>query len=126
MKLVLLAAVALFAVTGCNTNNQPKNADQIRQDAANAASTAVNDAHTAVNDARAAVQGVKDGVNSARGPLNINTASTSDLMSLPGVDDAIASRIITHRPYDTTAQLVSRKIVSTAEYDQISPKIEAR
>ena len=57
--------------------------------------------------------------------ININHSSADDLRSLPGIDDAAAHRIIAHRPYGDSDDLVKRHIISRAEYDRISGKIDA-
>jgi DNA uptake protein ComE-like DNA-binding protein len=71
------------------------------------------------------VQGVVEGVKQQH-TVNINRSSAGDLESLPGIDDAAAQRIIAHRPYSDSYDLVKRRIVSQGEYDRISGKIEAR
>ncbi len=58
--------------------------------------------------------------------ININRASADDLKSLPGIDNNAASRIIDHRPYTDSGDLVKRHVISRAEYDRIAGKIEAR
>ena len=58
--------------------------------------------------------------------MDINTASKSDLMSLSGVDDATAQKIIDGRPYSRKNQLVTKKIVSQTTYDSIKDEIVAK
>jgi DNA uptake protein ComE-like DNA-binding protein len=67
------------------------------------------------------VQGIKQ-----QRTININRASAADLKSLPGIDDDAASRIIDHRPYSDSEDLVKRRVISRAEYNRIAGKIEAR
>ena len=80
---------------------------------------------TAARDAKAVAQGVAQGLKQQR-TININRASADDLKSLPGIDNNAASRIIDHRPYTDSGDLVKRHVISRAEYDRIAGKIEAR
>jgi DNA uptake protein ComE-like DNA-binding protein len=58
--------------------------------------------------------------------IDINTATAAQLMSLPGIGDAYAKRIIAGRPYSAKNQLVSKGIIPKATYDKIADKIVAR
>ena len=58
--------------------------------------------------------------------LDINTASASELKSLPGIGDAYSAKIVAGRPYARKDQLVSRKIIPQATYDKIKEMIIAR
>ena len=59
-------------------------------------------------------------------PVDINSASKTELMKLPGVSAADAQRIIAGRPYLSKANLVTHKIISEAQYDAIQSTIWAR
>jgi Helix-hairpin-helix motif len=77
-------------------------------------------AREAADDARAAAQGVREGWNrDHRHPLDLNTATESDLESLPGITKTDAERIIRNRPYRSKSELVAKRILSETEYDQI-------
>ena len=71
------------------------------------------------------VQGVFEGIKQQR-TINLNRSTAADLQSLPGIDAALAQRIIAHRPYHDSYELVKRHILSREEYNRISGKIEAR
>jgi competence protein ComEA len=58
-------------------------------------------------------------------PLDINSASIEDLKALPEIGDAYAQKIIDNRPYQKKDQLVSRKIISEANYNRIKDRIIA-
>jgi len=55
--------------------------------------------------------------------LNINTASQSQLDSLPGIGPVTAQKIITGRPYSSINELLDKKIVGAKVFDQIKGKI---
>lgn len=63
----------------------------------------------------------------AKAPLlDINSATEDQLKALPGVGDVYSKKIIEGRPYAKKDQLVSRKILPSATYDQIKDKIIAK
>lgn len=59
------------------------------------------------------------------GKVNLNTASASELDSLPGVGKATADKIITNRPYQSEDDLVTKKVLSQSALDKIMGLIEA-
>ena len=115
IKKILLPASLCLLLAGCT---QQKTPDQIRQETAEATAKLKT-------NAKAVVQGVREGLKA--GQLeDINSASKDDLLKLPGLTDAQADRIIAGRPYTSTRDLVSRRIVSEAEYNQIMGNIEVK
>ena len=115
MKRMMPLSLVLFALTACTT--EQRSPDQIRKETA--AATA-----TAAKDAKAVAQGVVEGLKQ-KGPINVNKASTDDLKTLPGIDDAAAHRIVANRPYDTAADMVKKHAITKAEFDKIADKVTA-
>jgi DNA uptake protein ComE-like DNA-binding protein len=110
-----LSAIGLVVlIIACN---KPQNADEIRERTAEATSTLKQ-------DTEAVVDGVKEGMASDK-TVNINKASREDLLNLPGITQREADRIVAERPFDSTHDLVGRKIVSEAEFDKIRQQITA-
>ena len=116
MRIFASIALVLVALTGCTPHD--RSPDAIREQTAHATSTAVR-------DAKAITQGVVQGIKQQK-TININKASAQDLSSLDGIDDETAQRIVDHRPYSDSYELVRKHIISKAEYNRISGKIEAR
>jgi DNA uptake protein ComE-like DNA-binding protein len=59
-------------------------------------------------------------------PVDINSASKAQLKQVPGVNDAVADKIVAGRPYLSKAHLVTRNIISGVHYQQIKDLIIAR
>lgn len=115
MKLLFALPAVLLVLTGCTT--QQRSPDAIRQETAHATSQATR-------DAKAVVQGVYDGLKEG-GTVNINKAPADKLETLPGIDELRAQRIIDHRPYDTSYDLVKKHVLTKSEYDNIAGKVSA-
>ena len=59
----------------------------------------------------------------ATGRVNLNKATTNELMSLDGIGTARAQAIIDSRPYAAVADLVAKKVISQAIFEKIKDKI---
>lgn len=57
--------------------------------------------------------------------LNINKASAAQLAKLPGVTDSHAKAIVKGRPYRSKEDLVAKKVLPQALYDEIKGNVYA-
>jgi DNA uptake protein ComE-like DNA-binding protein len=141
----LAITVCLAWIAGCNTNGTPQSDQQLKDDAAKTTEQVKAGAQQAAADAKVAAanaerkvddiaSGVKEGIHSdakpsagvtSSGAIDINSASTAQLETLPGVSAARAQRIVDNRPYTSPHDLVSKGVVSEAEYAQVSGKVVA-
>lgn len=112
-----IASIGIVALVGC-TNNNANNPDQIRQRTAEAT-------ETVRQDAKAIAEGVKEGMGSDHKAININKASRDELLTLPGITDREADRIVADRPFEDAHDLVARRIVTQSGYDQIRDRVIA-
>ena len=52
-------------------------------------------------------------------PVDLNTATVDQLMKVPGVDKALAEKIVMSRPYPTRAYLVTKGVYSQDAYYEV-------
>jgi DNA uptake protein ComE-like DNA-binding protein len=109
--LVLLSSI-LATCAACAPNQSP---DQLREKTAEATASLKR-------DTKAVAEGVKEGLSNKRS-VDLNKASKDDLASLPGISSQKAARIIAERPYASAHQLVTRHVLSEAEYSQIQDRV---
>jgi len=114
VSLVLHASSSLLTFSACSSKQD--NPDEIRERTAQAT-------ETVRRDTKAVVEGVKEGMRSDSKAININKASREDLLTLPGITEHEADRIIAGRPFDDAHDLVNRHIVSQTEYDKIGDRV---
>jgi DNA uptake protein ComE-like DNA-binding protein len=142
----MLSVALTFGAASCNWNpnrsasdeEQRQRDEKTREDAARAAEKlkpAIESAgrklgeaaQRAAEEAHAAAQGVKEGwARGKHAPVDLNSASETELTELPGITGAAARRIIRNRPYRDKEDLVSRGILSHSSYEKIQDQITAK
>lgn len=56
--------------------------------------------------------------------VNLNSASQTEIESLPGIGAVTAAKIMTLRPYASPGELLSKKAVSKSVYDKVKDMVE--
>jgi DNA uptake protein ComE-like DNA-binding protein len=131
MKTTILSFVAAaLMLCGCGqqdtqkTRTQAKQAtEQIKEGSKVAAVELKKDLKVAAQQTKAAAEGVRDGLHTPDKPVNVNSASRTQLQTLPGIDEDTADRIIKGRPYHTRDELEAKGVVSPKQFNQIKDKI---
>lgn len=60
------------------------------------------------------------------GKININSASASELDTLPGIGEKTAAKIIDNRPYKSVDDLLGKKVVGSATFDKIKDLVSVQ
>ena len=107
----------MLLLAGLAACTRPKNSDDLKERTAQATAEMKR-------DAKAVAAGIREGWSRDK-PLNLNSATKDELLSLPGITDAEADRVIAGRPYQESNELLTRRILPKAEYDKISDRITA-
>ena len=58
--------------------------------------------------------------------IDLNSATSDDLQKLPGIDAATADKIVAARPFKSRSELLSRKLVTKAEYSKLASRITVK
>ena len=58
--------------------------------------------------------------------IDLNSATVEQLVSLPAVGKKNAAKIVAGRPYKSTSELTSKKILSAADFAKIEKKITVK
>lgn len=117
LKCVYISEVLLLAaLAGCT--QQQQSPQELKEKTAQATADLKR-------DTKAVAEGIREGWSRDK-PLDLNSASKDQLVSLPGVTEAEAARIIAARPYDDPGDLVTRRVMSKSEYDKISDRVVAK
>ncbi len=125
--LVAVAAAALLSTGTALAQSQPASA-QLAAPATTATtqSKTAKTAKTATKTAHKAASKTAKAATAAVPKLDINSATKDQLMELPGIGDALATKIIAGRPYKTKADLKAKNVIPSATYNKIASKIIAK
>lgn len=131
--------MVLLGLPGCTSNQSAQQGkaedEKTRQEAADATQKAKEDARKAAqkldeaskdfaHKAEVVGQGVKEGWDRDNSQVvDLNTASESELRSLPGIGKGDVQKIIGGRPYQSTHELVAKGIVSEDKFREIGNRI---
>jgi len=132
MKTLLAATLApcLLLISACSNQDTEKTkqeaakaTEQIKEGSKVAAVELKKDVKEAAKQSKAIAEGVKQGLATPDKPVNVNSASKTQLQTLPGIDEETAGRIIAGRPYHTTDELGTKGAVSPDQFNAIKSKI---
>ena len=110
--------ISLLLITLAGCTQKPQNSQDLREKTAETTAAVKR-------DAKAMAQGIREGWSRDK-PLDLNSATRDELMSLPGVNDAAADRVIAGRPYNEPGELVRRRILSKTEFDKIADRVTVK
>ena len=113
---ISLLICLIILLSGCSSQKQSP--EEVREKTAQATAELKT-------NARAVVQGVREGWSRGN-PLDLNSASKDQLMSLPGITVERADRMIAGRPYQSADEIVSRHIISAQAYGRIKDRVTAK
>jgi DNA uptake protein ComE-like DNA-binding protein len=108
-------ALLLAALAGCS---QQQNTQELKEKTAQATAEIKH-------DGEAVAAGIREGWSREK-PLDLNTATKEQLVSLPGVTGPEANRVIAGRPYSEAGDVVKRRIMPKTEYDKIADRVTAK
>lgn len=60
------------------------------------------------------------------GKINLNSASASELDTLPSIGEKTAAKIIAARPYKSVEELLSKKVVGSSTYNKIKDLVSVQ
>jgi DNA uptake protein ComE-like DNA-binding protein len=116
VSMIVGSALCLILMAACASKQQDP--DELREKTAQATATLKT-------DARAVAEGVREGLSRDK-PVDLNQATKEQLLTLPGITNVRADRMMAGRPYGKSQELVSRHILTTQEYDRIKGRVTAK
>lgn len=137
MSRLPLILLCLALLVGCST--KPEDTQKTRQEAADVAAQLKQDSKQAATELKkgaeearkqgtAIAQGVREGWSRDNNNkiVNVNSASESDLLTLPGFTRHKAIDVIENRPYRAPHDLVSKGVLSETDYSRVASRISVQ
>src|SRR5947209_20602086 len=115
LRFLIGFSVLPLLFTGCERQQDPQ---ELKEKTAQATAEVKR-------DARAVAAGIREGWSRDK-PLDLNSATKDQLLTLPGMTEAEADRVIARRPYSEPGELVTRHVMPKAEYDKIADRITVK
>src|SRR5437879_8108945 len=112
---VVLSCV--LTLIGCTADNHNQDPDQLREKTAETTAELKR-------DAKSVAEGVRDGLSRDSSRVDLNSATREQLVGT-GLSRAQSDRVIEHRPYASTRELVTKRVLTEEEYNQIAPHVKA-
>jgi DNA uptake protein ComE-like DNA-binding protein len=112
---IACTTLLLIAFVACT---RPQNPQDIKEKTAQATAEVKR-------DAKAVAAGIREGWSRDK-PLDLNTATREQLLTLPGMTPVQADRVIAKRPYNEPGELVTRRIMPKLEYDKIADRLTGK
>jgi competence protein ComEA len=56
--------------------------------------------------------------------VNLNTATLTELETIPGIGETLAKQIVAHRPYTSIDQLVAIRGIGTSSVEKLRPYVK--
>jgi uncharacterized Fe-S cluster-containing protein len=120
-KFVSLGLMCLLAsglsMLGCSGGDHKPTADEVRE------KTAETTAEIKQN-AKSVAEGVKEGWHRDKARVDLNRATRDELVGT-GLTRTQSDRVIEHRPYASTRELLTKHVLSEDEYNTIAPHVTA-
>jgi DNA uptake protein ComE-like DNA-binding protein len=105
-----------FSLVGC-VDDRKQNADDLRE------KTAERTAELKRN-AKSVAEGVREGWSRDHERVDLNTASREQLVET-GLTRVQTDRVIEHRPYANSRELMTKHVLSEDEYRAVEPRVKA-